>query len=125
MKYAFPSKTKGKSLAEVFLGTDITLGDSRCGTLGLSYNTSDTDRYRSSPRLLPKIVCIMLKCTEVQYKEDNIDKKLRDALLKRWITRCKITHSLAFFQWRAKYEPRANQEELIEVFEDKVAKTVI
>ena len=53
-----------------------------------------------------------------------IDKKLRDTLLKRWITRCKITHSLAFFQWRAKYEPKANRAELIEVFKDKKAKVI-
>ena len=45
-------------------------------------------------------------------------------MLKRWITKCKITHSLAFFQWRAKYEPRANLEELTEIFEDKIAKTI-
>ena len=51
-------------------------------------------------------------------------KMLRNSLLKRWITRCKITHSLAFFQWRAEYEPRANRAELEEVFEDKIAKTI-
>ena len=27
----------------------------------------------------------------------SVNKKLRDILLKRWITRAKITHSLAFF----------------------------
>ena len=62
--------------------------------------------------------------TEQIQKIYLIDKKLRDTLLKRWITRCKITHSLAFFQWRAKYEPRANIDELEEVFEDKIQKTI-
>ena len=54
----------------------------------------------------------------------TINKTLRDSLLKRYITRCKITHSLAFFQWRAKHVPRADRDELVEVFEEKVQKTI-
>ena len=54
----------------------------------------------------------------------TINKTLRDSLLKRYITRCKITHSLAFFQWRAKHVPRANRDELVEVFEEKIQKTI-
>ena len=59
------------------------------------------------------------------HKLHTIDKRLRDNLLKRWITRCKITHSLAFFQWRAEYEPRVNKGDLVEVFEDKINMVII
>ena len=31
----------------------------------------------------------------------GIDMSVRDAFLTRYLSRCKLTHSLAFFQWRA------------------------
>ena len=58
------------------------------------------------------------------HKLDTIDKKLRDILLKRWILRCKITHSLAFFQWRVANEPNCHVDMCIQLFEDRIVRTL-
>ena len=58
----------------------------------------------------------------------NIDNRLRDYLLKKYLIRCKLYHSLAFFQWRythAEAETEELREErgeiLKEIFDGKVA----
>ena len=57
----------------------------------------------------------------------NIDNNLRDYLLKKYLIRCKLYHSLAFFRWRyanGEYENeeerQKNREVLKEIFDCKV-----
>ena len=49
----------------------------------------------------------------------KLQANLPITLFKAIIYRCKILHSLAFFQWRYKNEPKAQKEDLKEIFEGK------
>ena len=53
---------------------------------------------------------------------------MRDYLLRKYLIRCKLYHSLAFFRWRAAYaecesedKKEERQHELREIFENKVS----
>lgn len=50
----------------------------------------------------------------------SVDKELRKMFLKKYLSACKMKHSIAFFQWRNMYAPGCNQDELLEVFESKL-----
>lgn len=51
----------------------------------------------------------------------GISQKLRNYFLKRYLARCKLVNSLAFFQWRAKREERNPDVAMLrQVFSDKV-----
>ena len=45
---------------------------------------------------------------------------LRDELLSRYLTQCRLRHSIAFFQWRDQFIPTASKDELLEVFDSKI-----
>ena len=38
----------------------------------------------------------------------SFDKRIRDAFLKKYLTQCKLKHSIAFFQWRNMFVPTSN-----------------
>lgn len=40
----------------------------------------------------------------------NIDTQLRDYLLRKYLIRCKLYHSLAFFRWRDSYAECTSEE---------------
>jgi len=50
----------------------------------------------------------------------KIDHSLVQTLLKSWIYRCKVIHSLAFFQWRYEFVDTAKKNEIVLIFEDKL-----
>ena len=46
----------------------------------------------------------------------NIDNRLRDFLLQKYIERCQRVHALAFFQWRAQFSPGSDRDMLIDLY---------
>jgi hypothetical protein len=50
----------------------------------------------------------------------NMEKTAPIKLFKEILYRCKVMHSLAFFQWRYHNVSSANQEELEAIFKDKI-----
>ena len=50
----------------------------------------------------------------------KLSPPIRTKFLYEWLKMCKAKHQLAFFQWRDRYCPTANQEELKECFNTQV-----
>lgn len=55
---------------------------------------------------------------ELSKKIDEIDETLKDRLLYLWMERCKLKHSMAFFQYR-KMLPNPKLHDLMPLFNEK------